>query len=103
MDVSGSIFENSTCYDIIKFGSLEYAQDYEQKRRFYKPRTLNNEVRPHIFTYRVWFESMNLRYFIEMAFFAACVLFFQYFISSFNGDLHYLIYDLEKLKEYKII
>ena len=76
VDISGSIFENSSCYDILKFGSINYMQDYEKGRRFYKPRALDKEVRPHVFTYRVWFESMNLRYFVEMAFFFVAVVLF---------------------------
>ena len=42
---------------------------------------------------------MNLRYFIEMAFFIVNVLVFQLFISQFNADLHLLQKDIEHLVE----
>ena len=42
------------------------------------------DVRPHSFTFRVWLQSMNLRYFIEMTFFLVNVLVFQYYITAFN-------------------
>ena len=35
-----------------------------------------------------------------MTLFATCVLFFQYFISAFNSDLHYLLDDLVELESY---
>ena len=101
--MSGSVLENSTCYDILKFGKLVYNRDYEKDRRFYKPRTLKDEVRPHILTYRVWSDSMNFRYFAEMVLFGLCVLVFQYYISAFNSDLHKLTDDIELLeKDYLI-
>ena len=42
---------------------------------------------------------MNLRYFIEMAFFIVNVLVFQLFISKFNADLHLLTIDIDHLVE----
>ena len=77
--------------------------DYEEERRFYHKRDLKNDVRPHAFAYRVWFQSMSLRYNIEMAFFVLCVLVFQFFISSFNTDMHLLDADILHLEYYHII
>ena len=37
---------------------------------------------------------MSLRYFIEMAFFVFNVLFFQYFITKFNTDMHMVTEDI---------
>lgn len=56
-------------------------------------------MRPHKLTYRFWFESMYFRYFIEMAFFAFNVVFFQYYISLFNSDLHKIDADIKELLE----
>ena len=42
---------------------------------------------------------MSLRYYIEMTFFAAQVLCFQYYISQFNKDLHLLQKDIDVLIE----
>ena len=47
VDVSGSILENSTCYNILKFGKVNYMEDFEEKGRFYVKRDLDNDVRPH--------------------------------------------------------
>ena len=97
VDVSGSFLENSTAYDYLKFGNLSGTDDFEKNKRFYHSRDLTLDVRPHRFAYRVWYESMNLRYFIEMAFFMICVFIFQYFISKFNTDMHLLMHDIEIL------
>ena len=40
---------------------------------------------------------MSLRYFIEMAFFVATVLIFQYYIMIFNADMHLITADIEML------
>ena len=55
VDVSGSIFENSTSYYILKFGNNKFTEDYEIQRRFYQKRDLEEDVRPHAFAFRVWF------------------------------------------------
>ena len=48
VDVSGSILENSTCYNILKFNKTKYMEDFEEKKfRFYHKRDLDNDVRPH--------------------------------------------------------
>ena len=102
VDISGSVMENSTCYDILWFEKTTYKYDFEEKKRFYKHRDLRT-IRPHKLSFRVWFQSMSLRYNIEMAFFCICVLAFQYFVSAFNTDMHILNNDIEKLVEHNII
>ena len=72
-------------------------EDFEEKRRFYHGRDLTLDVRPHQFSYRVWLQSMSLRYFIEMAFFAVNVMIFQYYLSGFNKDLHVVNNDIKEL------
>lgn len=99
VDVSGSFLENSTAYDYLSFGNLSGNIDFERNKRFYHHRDLTLDVRPHRFAYRVWYESMNLRYFIEMALFVACVFIFQLFISKFNMDMHLLMHDIDILIE----
>jgi len=76
VDVSGSFYENSTAYGYLTFGNLNGMTDFEKRRRFYHKRDLQKDVRPHKFAFRVWLESMSLRYYIEMAFFATQVLWF---------------------------
>ena len=90
VDVSGSFFENSTAYDYLTRGKLSSNTDWESKKRLYHKRDLTLDVRPHAYAYRVWMQSMSLRYFIEMTFFAVNVIVFQYYISKFNNDLHLL-------------
>jgi hypothetical protein len=51
VDVSGSMFENSTPYNILKFGKFEYMEDFEENRRFYHKRDYALEIRPHRFTF----------------------------------------------------
>ena len=99
VDVSGSFLENSTAFDHIFYKNLDSNDDFESKRRFYHHRDLQEDIRPNRFAYRVWFQSMNLRYFIEMAFFIVNVLVFQLFISKFNSDLHLLTIDIDHLVE----
>jgi hypothetical protein len=74
VDASGSFFEEATTYNILKDGRLEFGDDYEERHRFYKKRTFM--ARSHGYGFRVWLESMRLRYFIEMLFFAVNVAFF---------------------------
>ena len=103
VDVSGSVLENSTAFDYLMYGRLDSYEDFESKKRFYHKRNLEQDVRPNRFAYRVWFQSMNLRYFIEMAFFAVNILVFQYYITRFNKDLHLLQADLDHLVELGVI
>ena len=76
VDISGSFLENSTAYDYLRYGELNSLEDFESKKRFYHDRDLTLDVRPNRFAYHVWFKSMNLRYFIEMAFFVVMVILF---------------------------
>ena len=101
VDVSGSLLEISAPYQILVFGDFDYLEDFEVKTRFYNPKNYD-DIRPHKYSYRVWFQSMSLRYFFEMALFCTCVLIFQMFISQFNFDLHYLRDDLTELEGYGI-
>ena len=103
VDVSGSVFENSTAYSILRFSKTKYMDDNESKRyRFYHKRDLKS-IRPHRFGFRVWFQSMSLRYGIEMLFFMICVIVFQFFINGFNTDMHLLDTDIHHLEYYHII
>ena len=97
VDVSGSVFENSTAYNYLYYNYSSSKEDFESKRRFYHNRDLEVDVRPHKFSYRVWLQSMSLRYFIEMTFFAINVFIFQYYLSSFNKDLHIVNKDIQEL------
>lgn len=101
--MSGSVYENSIAYNILKFGSFDYIEDFEENRRFYHKRDFALEVRPHRLMYQVWFQSMSLRYFFEMALFGFSVLFFQYYLSSFNLDLHILSKDIRGLIDYGVL
>lgn len=97
VDISGSIFENSTVYNFLFFNYVDSSEDFEAKRRFYHSRNLTLDVRPHKFSFRVWLQSMSLRYFIEMSFFAANVVVFQYYISNFNTNHHLVNGHLKEL------
>lgn len=91
------MFENSTAFNYLFVDYFKSGEDFESKRRFYDKRDLTIDVRPHRFSYRVWLQSMSLRYWIEMAFFALNVILFQYFLSKFNFDLHMVNDDLTEL------
>lgn len=89
VDTSGSILENSIPYNMLTFYSTSYKDDFEEKKlRFYHKRNLFDDVRPHRCTFRVWFQSMSLRYRMEMVFFAIAVFAFQWYISYFVEGLH---------------
>jgi len=49
--------------------------------------------------YRVWWESMEVRYFIEMLIFIILTAIFQYYITLFNGDYHDLVIDIHKYED----
>ena len=84
VDVSGSLMDNSSAYNLIRYGDLRYQEDFEKRYRFYMPKNLADKIRPHLLTFRVWAESIKLRYFIEMIIFAGLVLYFQVILSDFN-------------------
>ena len=50
-------------------------------------------------TYKVWFKSMNLRYFIEAVVFVLLLLYFQYNFDGFIKDLHTLGCDHRNVKK----
>ena len=95
--------ETSTAFEHLMFNKLEYDEDFEIPARFYQSRDIKDVVRPHRFTYRVWHQSMNLRYFIEMTFFLVFLIFFQYNISAFNKDVHLIDKDVHELMDLGVI
>ena len=89
VDACGSLLENSIPYKILKFEKIDYKVDLEEKRmRFYHKRDVYLDVRPHVWTFRVWFQSMNMRYKIEMVFFILCTLAFQFYIGLFVSEFN---------------
>ena len=56
--------------------------------RFYHKRDLFDDVRPHKWTFRVWFQSMSMRYKIEMIFFIICTMAFQFYIGLFVEEFY---------------
>lgn len=55
VDVRGTILDNSTCFRLLSQNALSYNEDFESRTRFYAKRCLQDDVSPHLFTYRVWF------------------------------------------------
>ena len=81
--------DNSSCWTILRFGDLSYDEDFEFRYRFYVDRTsTTSTIRPHILTFRVWCESIKLRYFIEMIVYLGILIGFQQYISAYNNDLN---------------
>ena len=68
--------DNSSAYTIVRYGDLRYQEDFEKRYRFYMPRNGMEKIRPHILTFRVWAESIRLRYFVEMLIYAGLVVYF---------------------------
>ena len=98
VDACGSILENSVPYTILKFQRTNHKEDLEEKRmRFYHKRDIFDDVRPHMWTYRVWFQSMSMRYKIEMIFFILCTLAFQFYIGLFVDELNEMRCTIEQL------
>ena len=103
LDSSASIFEQSTSYKILNNTNFSQTDDYEAKYlRFWKrccksnARQGDNDM-PHILNYRVWKESMLVRYALETFVYSVQVLALTYFISKFNQDLHLFEKDLHHL------
>ena len=89
IDVSGTIMDNSSCWTILRYGHLNYDEDFEFRYRFYVDRaSTRSTIRPHILTFRVWCESIKLRYFIEMLVYLGMLIGFQQYISAYNNDLN---------------
>ena len=89
IDVSGTIMDNSSCFTILRYGDIGYDEDFEFRYRFYVDRaTTRSTIRPHILTFRVWCESIKLRYFIEMLVYFGLLMGFQQYVSNYNNDLN---------------
>ena len=73
LDASGDFLGASTAFGILTNGESKY--DYEQLNRFYKVRK-NWQIRPHKLNFMVVRRSMEMRYFLEMAFFLFVVVVF---------------------------
>ena len=73
-DTSGSFFEASTCYNILisDFGSKD---DYEASHRFFHSRDYTS-FRPHQYVYKVYVQSMQYRFFLELLAFIVLAIFF---------------------------
>lgn len=101
IDISGHIMDNSSCFTILRYGNLSYNEDFEYRYRFYSDGRLANQnqskARPHLFTFRVWCESIKLRYFIEMIVYFTMLMTFQYFVSKYNDDLHRLTDEIKQM------
>ena len=89
---------NSSNYHILRYGHLSYAEDYEYRYRFYRKHYDTETVKPHFLSFRVWAESINLRYFIEMVMYFALLITFQYYVVAYNKDLHILTSEIEETK-----
>ena len=98
IDTSGSFFNNSTCFQILTVNKLSYIEDYERTHRFYHERDVK-VTRPHPYMYKVYVNSMQMRYFIEICTFSIISIFFQFFINAFNKDLHKLNTNLDLLDQ----
>ena len=96
-DISGSLFDLSTSYNLTFVNKIAYEEDLESSSRFYHKKDIKNDARPHIVTYRVWFDSMNLRYYIEMFVFLFVIIKFQYSCNLFNTDLHLMKCDQKNM------
>ena len=85
LEISGSFLEHSTSFDYLAFGRLDFLEDFESKRRFNKLQNFDFDVRPHRFTYQVWYESIGTRFFFEILFFLVAVVYFQWNITMFTN------------------
>ena len=79
MDTNGHFFECSSAFLILSLSGgserkLDY--DYEYHNRFYRRRDLQR-VKPHRLSFKAVRDSMQMRYFFEMAFFLILVVIFQ--------------------------
>ena len=91
VDVSGSLMDNSSTYAIVRHGRLSYNYDFEFRSRFYNKDYTKTNNKPHEFTFRVWAESIKLRYFVELVLYACLLISFQYYVSEYVKDLHKLM------------
>ena len=72
-------------------------EDFEFHYRYYNRKDVLANLRPHFCTFRVWAESMSLRYFIEFGMFTCIVIAFQILISDFNQSMHSLDADIANM------
>lgn len=68
LDASGSFLEASTAYGILTHTDFDCKQDFEAQSRFYMARP-DESIEAHKLTFKVVRRSMEIRYFLEMAFF----------------------------------
>lgn len=86
LDASGSILGRSTCYNILTHFGERYRMDYEHTYRFYKRPDQNSGSQPHMLSFKVYRESMQVRYFLEMAALLWLTISFQLKTLSFAED-----------------
>ena len=98
-DIGGSVFDLATSYDLTVVNQLDYQEDNELRKRFYRERKGQEKPMPHQFNIQVWKRSMSLRYLIETFVFFGLMAFFQYEISRFNKDLHISIDEYKRFRE----
>ena len=55
VDISGNFFEVSTAYSYLKFDLLPGTTDRCKNKSLFEKRNMYDEVRPHSFSYQVWF------------------------------------------------
>lgn len=75
-DIGGSVFDFSTCFYLVTTNKLNYLEDNELRKRFYKSKSQEDQSMAHGCTFVVWKKSMNLRYIIEAIVFFFILMFF---------------------------
>ena len=89
LDASGSLLGASTAYGILTHTDSDCKQDFEAFNRFYQRRG-DRSIEVHPYTFKVVRRSMEIRYFLEMAFFLAVACLFQYYIMDFTTIWNFL-------------
>ena len=93
IDTSGDFMSNSTCYQILTVSNIGHIEDFETVNRFYSERHYK-KIRPHGFMYKVYIQSMQQRYFIEVLVFLTLAVVFQIYIDKFNTSEQLLVVKL---------
>ena len=75
IDISGHFLNTSTAFKIITAHDLSFKEDYERQNRFYQNRS-NDNIRPHPYMFKVYVQSMRLRYSFEIATFILLAILF---------------------------
>jgi len=83
LDASGSLLGASTAYGILTHIDSDCKQDFEAFNRFYQRRS-DRSIGVHRYTFKVVRQSMETRYFLEMAFFLGVACLLQYYIMDFT-------------------